>query len=63
MGATHAEKSTVKAGHLNAVATGGAGGLEAAAEAARASYAAAAAEPASDIRFCAVDDPSCEACQ
>ena len=41
LGATHAEKSTVKAGQLNAVP------------------AAAPAEP----KFCAIDDPGCEACQ
>jgi ribonucleoside-diphosphate reductase alpha chain len=49
MGATHAEKSTVKAGQLNAVPEGGA------AVAAR----SAPAEP----KFCAIDDPDCEACQ
>ena len=68
IGATHAEKSTVKSGQLNAVPTqGGAGGLtamEAAAAAAQAQMAAAAAsEPATDVKFCAIDDPTCEACQ
>jgi ribonucleoside-diphosphate reductase alpha chain len=43
MGATHAEKSTVKAGALNAVPM--------------------AAEPVAEPRFCAIDDPTCEACQ
>ena len=52
MGATHAEKSTSKAGALNAVPSGG--GI---AESASAST--AAEEPA----FCAVDNPECEACQ
>jgi ribonucleoside-diphosphate reductase alpha chain len=48
MGATHAEKSTVKAGQLNAVpATGGM------------AEAAAPNEPA----FCSIDNPECEACQ
>jgi ribonucleoside-diphosphate reductase alpha chain len=48
LGATHAEKSTSKAGQLNAVAMdGGAAG------------AGAAAEP----EFCAIDNPECEACQ
>ncbi|MDP3701567.1 MAG: ribonucleoside-diphosphate reductase subunit alpha [Hylemonella sp.] len=64
MSATHAEKSTVTAGRLNAVSSGGAssGGmsaLEAAAAAAQAQMATAA----TDIKFCAIDDPGCEACQ
>ncbi|MDE2606241.1 MAG: ribonucleoside-diphosphate reductase subunit alpha [Burkholderiales bacterium] len=71
--ATQAEKSTVQSGRLNAVSNGsaaggmqaaGAGGmsaLEAAAAAARAQMEAAA--PATDIKFCGVDDPTCEACQ
>jgi ribonucleoside-diphosphate reductase alpha chain len=71
MGATHAEKSTVKAGQLNAVSSGGGepqGGismsaLEAAAAAARAQMTSDGATPATDIKFCAIDDPTCEACQ
>jgi ribonucleoside-diphosphate reductase alpha chain len=97
MGATHAEKSTVNVGSLNAVpshggmgggapvaaaaaasggVSGGASTLDAAAAKARALMAeqAGAAEatsfastlgssPATDIKFCAVDDPGCEACQ
>jgi ribonucleoside-diphosphate reductase alpha chain len=55
MGATHAEKSTVKAGQLNAVPSEG-GALSAAAVAAR-----VAVEP--EIKFCKIDDPECEACQ
>ena len=51
MGATHAEKSTVNTGHLNAVPTEGNGGLRA--------NAATAEAP----KFCAIDDPECEACQ
>ncbi|MCA0327470.1 MAG: hypothetical protein LCH89_17990, partial [Proteobacteria bacterium] len=64
--ATHAEKSTVQSGRLNAVpsddVSGGArmSGLDAAAASARAQM---AAEPATDIKFCAIDDPGCEACQ
>lgn len=72
MGATHAEKSTVTAGKLNSVSSGGEaqGGqssssamsaLDAAAAAARAQL--SAATPATDIKFCGVDDPTCEACQ
>ncbi len=67
MGATHAEKSTVTAGSLNAVPTNGgaAGGLSAMDKAAAkaASLMSASEVPATDIKFCAVDDPGCEACQ
>ena len=56
--ATHAEKSTVRSGQLNAVSS------SAAAPAAVAAVAASAdATPATDIKFCAIDDPGCEACQ
>ncbi len=65
IGATHAEKSTVTAGRqLNSVSSGTAGSgisaLDAAAAAARAQM---DATPATDIKFCGVDDPTCEACQ
>jgi ribonucleoside-diphosphate reductase alpha chain len=64
IGATHAEKSTVKAGNMNSVSSGsGASGLDAAAAAAKAQIAAATSEPATDMKFCAIDDPTCEACQ
>ncbi|WP_240668501.1 ribonucleoside-diphosphate reductase subunit alpha [Piscinibacter defluvii] len=49
VGATHAEKSTVKTGQLNAVSN------------APSSIELAAAEP--EVKFCAIDDPTCEACQ
>ncbi|RZL59599.1 MAG: ribonucleoside-diphosphate reductase subunit alpha, partial [Variovorax sp.] len=63
--ATHAEKSTVQSGRLNAVSSGGSdapkmSALEAAALAAQAQL---SAMPATDIAFCGVDDPTCEACQ
>ena len=72
--ATHVEMSTVNTRQLNAVSSGNDGGtvsasataptqpnaLEAAAAAA---VAQAAALPATDIKFCAIDDPGCEACQ
>ncbi|MBZ8141937.1 ribonucleoside-diphosphate reductase subunit alpha [Rubrivivax gelatinosus] len=54
MSATHAEKSTVAPGAMNAVPRHG--GLDAAA-------AAGPSEPASDVRFCSIDNPDCEACQ
>ncbi|MDD2925799.1 ribonucleoside-diphosphate reductase subunit alpha [Rhodoferax sp.] len=67
MSATHAEKSTVTAGRLNAVSSGSqASGqsamsaLDAAAAAARQQLATA---PATDVKFCGVDDPTCESCQ
>jgi ribonucleoside-diphosphate reductase alpha chain len=65
MGATHAEKSTVKAGSMNAVSSGGAvSALDAAAAQATAQLAAQSATViASDMKFCAIDDPTCEACQ
>jgi len=65
--ATYTEKSTVSAGKLNAVSMGdGMGGSQAAplsTVAASASTPAAAAEPGSDIKFCSIDNPDCEACQ
>ena len=63
--ATQVEKSTVSAGSHNAVSASGTpsasmGAMEAAAAAAQAQM---SAEPATDIKFCAIDDPGCEACQ
>jgi ribonucleoside-diphosphate reductase alpha chain len=55
VGATHAEKSTVKAGQMNAVSSGSAK--------ASAVMELTPVEPASDVKFCAIDDPGCEACQ
>jgi len=54
MGATHAEKSTVKAGALNAVPADG--GLSA-------QSASKAESESAEPKFCAIDDPTCEACQ
>src|SRR5229473_5410872 len=53
MGATHAEKSTVKTGQLNAVPAEAGTPL------------AAGADPSGEagLRLCKVDDPECEACQ
>jgi len=45
LGATSAEKSTVRTGALNSVPSDGGGGMD--------------AQP----KFCAIDDPDCEACQ
>ncbi|RIX78893.1 ribonucleoside-diphosphate reductase subunit alpha [Acidovorax cavernicola] len=66
--ATHAEKSTVQSGRLNAVSSGGASndapsGMSALEAAAAAAKAQMSAIPATDIAFCGVDDPTCEACQ
>ncbi|MFZ2737746.1 MAG: ribonucleoside-diphosphate reductase subunit alpha [Burkholderiaceae bacterium] len=66
MSATHVEKSTVAAGRMNAVPAGNdaptsnSSALEAAAAAAQMQMASNAA---TDIKFCAIDDPGCEACQ
>ena len=61
VGATHAEKSTVKAGQLNAVSSGS----SSAAQAAVAIHQdqPSSADAATDIKYCAIDDPDCEACQ
>jgi ribonucleoside-diphosphate reductase alpha chain len=62
--ATHAEKSTVQSGRLNAVSSGGASqGMSALDAAAAAGSQMNAAAAATDIKFCAIDDPGCEACQ
>jgi ribonucleoside-diphosphate reductase alpha chain len=53
MGATHAEKSTSKAGALNAVPTAAASTLDS----------APAADGAAEPKFCSIDNPECEACQ
>ncbi|MEP7057300.1 MAG: ribonucleoside-diphosphate reductase subunit alpha, partial [Caldimonas sp.] len=66
VGATHAEKSTVKSGQLNAVASGSASTLAATKSVAPTSAALSSASDddlAGDIKFCALDDPECEACQ
>ena len=68
VGATHAEKSTVKAGKMNSVSSGGASSAPASSVSALDAAAAAAREqlsatPATDIKFCGVDDPTCESCQ
>lgn len=70
MSATHAEKSTVTAGRLNAVSSGNetqstvkmSSALEAAAAAAQEQM-TLATNAATDIKFCGVDDPTCESCQ
>ncbi|WP_296509742.1 ribonucleoside-diphosphate reductase subunit alpha [Rhodoferax sp.] len=70
MSATHVEKSTVSAGRLNAVSSGNEGtsgpkmssALEAAAAAAQEQM-MLASNAATDIKFCGVDDPTCESCQ
>ena len=63
MGATHAEKSTVTAGVMNAVSSGSSGGMSALDAAAAAAQHAIDATPATDIKFCSIDNPDCEACQ
>lgn len=73
VGATHAEKSTGRAGQMNAVSSttsssdnalqATAGKPSSLMAAALASQAALSSSPATDIKFCALDDPGCEACQ
>ncbi|MEY4082731.1 MAG: ribonucleoside-diphosphate reductase alpha chain [Pseudomonadota bacterium] len=76
MGATSVEKSTLNTGQLNAVPVGGglaAGGAAAAASAqvTTAAELTAAVDPiiastataGSDVKFCSIDNPDCEACQ
>jgi len=74
MGATHAEKSTLNTGQLNAVPVSGgmAGGMSGAmagmsaaslTQPAEPIVARGAEAPASDVKFCAIDNPDCEACQ
>ena len=61
MSATHAEKSTVKSGKLNAVQQPAGGAPISATATAQRSVVPPMA--ATDIKFCAIDDPGCEACQ
>ncbi len=69
--ATQVEKSTVQSRTLNAVSSSSATSTAApaapvaAAPSAleKAAAAALASTPATDIKFCAIDDPGCEACQ
>ena len=68
MSATHAEKSTVSAGRLNAVSSGsdartGGMALSALEKVAVTARMQLSAEAATDIKFCGIDDPTCEACQ
>jgi ribonucleoside-diphosphate reductase alpha chain len=59
MGATHAEKSTVKSsGQLNSVSSGGGDSTMLSATAPIADEL-----PATDMKFCSIDNPDCEACQ
>ncbi|KRD27409.1 MULTISPECIES: ribonucleoside-diphosphate reductase subunit alpha [Acidovorax] len=72
--ATHVEMSTVNTRQLNAVSSGNDSGASSASAPAQAQPGAleaaaataahqAAAVPATDVKFCAIDDPGCEACQ
>ena len=61
--ATQAEKSTIQSGRLNAVPSGDDGALTMRGLDASGAAACTDAVPATDIRFCAIDDPGCEACQ
>jgi ribonucleoside-diphosphate reductase alpha chain len=58
MAATHAEKSTGRSGQMNAVSNDTQTAPSGTAMAAQATV-----DAATDIKFCAIDDPGCEACQ
>ena len=68
--ATHVEKSTVQAGKMNSVSSGNMATnnmsnnsmsvLDTVAPEAQPQM---NASPATDVKFCAIDDPGCEACQ
>jgi ribonucleoside-diphosphate reductase alpha chain len=63
--ATQIEKSTVSAGSHNAVSASGApsGSISAIGTAAATAQTQTEALAATDVKFCAIDDPGCEACQ
>ncbi|MGA0890546.1 MAG: ribonucleoside-diphosphate reductase subunit alpha [Burkholderiaceae bacterium] len=61
MGATHAEKSTISTGQLNAVPVQGGAMVGGSLAAAASSSEIVAA--GSDVKFCSIDNPECEACQ
>jgi ribonucleoside-diphosphate reductase alpha chain len=74
MGATHAEKSTLNTGQLNAVPVSGGMAASSAAAATGVSVVNPAdpiiaspksgdSSPATDAKFCSIDNPDCEACQ
>ncbi len=66
MGATSAEKSTISTGQLNAVPVAGGIGSSSVAAASAATGSSVSAEPivaGSDVKFCSIDNPECEACQ
>jgi ribonucleoside-diphosphate reductase alpha chain len=62
VGSSHAEKSTVKAGHMNAVSSD-ASASSMMSKPVDASMSVSHVEPATDMKFCAIDNPDCEACQ
>ncbi len=61
--ATNAEKSTVKSSQHNAVSNGARSGSSTSASTVASSSPSADGELESDVKFCALDNPECEACQ
>jgi len=61
--ATHVEMSTVTKSRHNAVSSSAGSAMDAAAAQARAQLDQLSAGPSTDVKFCGVDDPTCEACQ
>ncbi len=51
--ATYSEKSTIASSNLNSVSSSSTSGV----------VAAPVSEPATDVKFCSIDNPDCEACQ
>jgi ribonucleoside-diphosphate reductase alpha chain len=58
--ATHAEKSTVSNNQMNAVSSGAASGGSTSNASGASQFSAV---PATDVKFTAIDDVGCEACQ
>ena len=66
LAATSAEKSTGRGGELNAVSASGGMGASAAQASSSIRSSAQSKQPVAEIdapKFCAIDDPTCEACQ
>jgi ribonucleoside-diphosphate reductase alpha chain len=55
--------STVTKSRHNAVSSSAGSAMDAAAAQARAQLDQLSAGPSTDVKFCGVDDPTCEACQ
>jgi ribonucleoside-diphosphate reductase alpha chain len=61
--ASHVEMSTVRSRELNSVKSSLTGDAGMVSSASMAASSPGRTEPSSDVKFCAIDDPGCEACQ